>query len=361
VTSPSTSSAIVSGWAGSTNLGDELLGLALARKLTDRGVAPIVISTNPALTTSRLGVEAIAHSNWPAVAKSIRRADSLIMGGGGLIQDATSQLNLPYHLARPRLAGLVGTPFSAIGLGAGPVTSRAAKWMTRRVLNRARQVGVRDEGSAELLRSLGIDTPVVAADLALSLPLPAPGARDRIIVALRPPVPGGMRPVASRTHELDDAWVGAAAQALDRAASQTGLAVHFVPMQTDRDDAVHRQVADRMTSVVTHARPTIDTVLDELASGRVVVAMRYHGAIGALMGATPAVLVGYAPKVNSLAAEVGTGFQLVADGLDGIGDVAGAVGTVLEAGDDVAAGRDRLRNREQLNDRILDDLLEASR
>lgn len=353
--------AVVSGWAGSTNLGDELLGLALVRKLDARGVRPLVVSTSPDVTAGRLGTDVLAHGNWPAVWRAIRAANGLIFGGGSLIQDVTSHLNLPYHLARPRLAALAGTPFSSVGLGAGPVRTGIARSLTRRVLSRARQVGVRDAGSADLLRSFGVERVVVGADLALSLPTPTGTTSDRIVVSLRPPVPGGLVPVASRTHSAGEPWLAAAAAALDEAAGATGLGVHFVPMQTDRDDAVHRQVAERMHTAATHATPTLDSVLDDLASGQVVVAMRYHGAIGALMGSRPAVLLGYAPKVDSLAEEVGSGFALLDSDPGGLRGIPAALAGVLGTDEQVADGLARLRERERRNDDVLDDLLAVTK
>lgn len=352
--------AIISGWAGSTNLGDELLGLALIRKVQAAGADPVVVSIDPVLTRTRLGVDAIDHRRWPAIVGAIGRADALIAGGGSIIHDVTSHLNLPYHLARPRLAAALRTPFSAVGLGIGPLNTRPARWMTGRVLSRARAVGVRDQASADLLRELGVERVVVGADLALSLPIPAPTTTpDRIVVSLRPPIPGGLLPVASRPNRADERWVEEAAVALDRAAERTGLAVRFVPMQTDRDDAVHRQVAARMHSPVTHAAPTLATVLGELAACRVVVSMRYHGAIGALMGARPAVLLEYAPKVEALADEVGEGFALLGSQAADFAALPEAVVAVLGRDSAVAAGRDRLRLREQENDRIIDELLEG--
>jgi len=351
---------VISGWSGSTNLGDELLGLALVRKLEARGVEPLLISTNPSRTVKALSVKSISHSRWPQITSAIRAASAMIFGGGGLVQDITSQLNLPYHLARPRIAAAVRTPFSAVGLGIGPLTTGPAKFMARRVLNKARTVGVRDEASANLARSLGIKDVVTGADLALSLPLPDVSATDRLVVSLRPPVRGGILPVAGRSPNLDDDWIAAAADALDAAVDMTGLSVHFVPLQTDRDDIVHRRVSEQMRNPASHASPTLETVFDELASGRVVIAMRYHAAIGALMGARPAVLLGYDPKVDALAVEAGSGFSLIGSEADDFAGLANAVTGVLGRTNEVLEGRDRLRMREAVNDRIIDDLLDDS-
>ena len=354
-------SVTVAAWAGSTNLGDELVLAALVEKLRLRGVHPQILSIDPAGTRAVHGVPAVATRTLgnPLAA----RPAGVVLGGGGLLQDETSPLNLPYHLGRARLAALPRRPLAGIGLGAGPLGSRG-RWLVRRALSPAVAVSVRDAGSQELLRSLGV-TSTLAADLAVSLPTPQVGVEGRVGVALRPW--SGARttvPVArrrgSRTPPAPDWFVPGMAAALDEVAGRTGLAVHFVAMQRDRDDAVHRAVAERMGADATFATPDVGGAVAEVASCEAVVAMRYHAGVAALLGGRPAALIGYSPKVSSLAAEVPHGMvgitwsrtapRQLADGLLG----------VLGATDPVVEARERLRRRERGNDDVLDLLLDAA-
>ena len=350
-------------WAGSTNLGDELVLAALLEKLRRRGVAPRVLSIDPAATQAVHGVAASTTRALPDPRRP--RGAGVLLGGGGLLQDETSPLNLPFHLGRARLATAGGRPLAGIGLGAGPLTG-AAGVLVRRTLSRAVAVSVRDAGSQALLRSLGV-TSTLAADLAVSLPVPgepATPAAGRLGVALRPwKGTRSIVPVSRRRRSgaTTPPWfLPSMAAALDAVVGRTGLRAHFVAFQSDRDDAVHRGVAARMRTEATFASPDLVGVLAEVASCEAVVAMRYHAGIAALLGGRPAVLLGYSPKVSSLAAEVPDGMAGLRWGPGAPPAVADALVPLLGAGEAVLEARERLRARERANDDVLDRLLEAA-
>jgi polysaccharide pyruvyl transferase WcaK-like protein len=179
------------------------------------------------------------------------------------------------------------------------------------------------------------------------------------VVCLRPWGGSGTRlPAALRGDATPDAHVGALATALDRAAAETGLAVRFVALQHDRDDAFHRRVAERMTATCTFATPSLDGLLEEVAQASAVVSMRYHGGIASVLASRPVVLVGYASKVDALAVEVGRGARLLgwdpaelAAIPEALGEVHGQQAAVLDA-------RERLRERQRGNGEVLDHLLD---
>ncbi|MEX2658148.1 MAG: polysaccharide pyruvyl transferase family protein [Acidimicrobiales bacterium] len=355
------SSVTISAWAGSTNLGDELVLAALLAKLAARGASPVVLSVDPEGTTAAHGV---AASGLPALLRrGPGRPAGVLLGGGGLLQDLTSPLNLPFHLGRTLLATGRRGSFAGIGLGAGPISSRAGARLTGTALRPAVAVSVRDQGSVDLLSRLGIRASL-AADLAVSLPTPRVQVEGRVAVSLRPWTGGGgALPVAlrrrGRTPATPEWFAPAMAAALDEVAGRSGLVVHFIALQADRDDAVHREVADRMRSPVTFDVPDVHTVVDEVASCQAVVAMRYHAGIAALLGGRPAVLIGYSPKVPSLAAEVPGGMAGLAWDEASLAGLPAAVERVLDRGEAVVEGRERLREREQVNDQVIDRLLEA--
>lgn len=359
---------VVAAWVGSDNLGDELIFSGLVRKLRGRGAHVVVPSLRPGATESRHpGVRAIGHLDMPALHSALGQADALVFGGGGLLQNETSWFNLPYHLSRVCNARMRGTPFAAVGIGAGRLRGAFGPAIVRASLRGARGVAARDLESVELLRRIGVATATLAADLALSLPRPAAAPEDRIVACLRPWTgqPGRL-PVALRstTDLTTDDMVTRLAARCDEAARRLGLPVRFVAFQTGWDDALHRRVAERMTAPVEAIAPDLDDVLDEVARSRVVVAMRYHAAIAALLAGRPAVLLGYAPKVDALAGAFGDCGRLVPwtpEGLPGLGtavETVAVAGADPGSGDTLAAALARLRDAEAGNDRVLDDLLD---
>jgi polysaccharide pyruvyl transferase CsaB len=361
---PTGRTVVVAAWVGSTNLGDELVFAALAAKLAARGCTAVPLSVDPSGTATVHGVPAVGQGRILEAARTIGSAPAMVLGGGGLLQDETSPFNLPLHLSRPWLARLRRTPFAGVGLGAGPLTTRLGRTLARRTLGGAVAVSCRDDASADVVAGLGLPRPVVAADLALTLPRPRVEVEDRVVASLRPWTGrGSALPVALRRRSPEGpapSWfLDAMASGLDQVASRTGLAIHLVAFQGDRDDEVHRLVADRMARPVTTSCPDVHTIVAEVAAARVVVGMRYHAGICATIGGRPSVLVGYSPKVPSLADDLGGGSVGLEWDAGDLGRLAGAVETVLDRADEVETARERLLAREQGNDATLDQLLEG--
>jgi polysaccharide pyruvyl transferase CsaB len=315
---------LVCGWVGSTNLGDEVV-LAGVRAAIQAAFGPeasiAAVSTDPPATRASHGIAAIDHRRIDHVARAARAADLVILGGGGLIQDETSPFNLPYHLSRAWLASLGSTPWVGLALGVGRLDTALGRRLAT-TLRGAAAVTVRDRPSLELLADLGVPARL-GADAAFHLAARAPsddpepelegqtdGGREAIVVSLRPwSGPGGRLPVAwRRTPDgSEDTIVAPAAAALDRAARRTGLPIRLVAFQTDRDALLHERIATRMATPAELVVPDRAGALTEATRARIVVAMRYHAGIAAVLAGRQSVLVGYSPKVDALAGELGDG------------------------------------------------------
>lgn len=346
----------VAAWIGSKNLGDELVFRALTRQLVDRGAHVEALSTDPASTRSAHDVGARRRQS-----SLIRGTELTVLGGGGLLQDETSTLNLDLHLAPVWAARARREPVLGVGLGAGRLTTRGGRLRVRLALAGV-PVAVRDPASADLLADLGLERPVVAADLVFSLPAPVAEPADRIVACLRPW--GGRRhrlPARLRRHRPDDGFASGAARSLDELSRGLGLPVHLVAFDAPKDSPLHESVAQRMQATVTTSAPGLDHVLDEVAASRLVVAMRYHGGVAATLAGRPSVLVGYSSKVDSLAQDLGTGACGIRWTPGGPGDLAAAAEGVVDREDHVIEARDALVEREKGNGRVIDDVLDRIR
>ena len=353
---------LVSAWIGSTNLGDELIFRALVARLRERGIRPTAVSIDPAKTRREHGVEAVNHTNLPGIWRELRRADRLLFGGGGLLQDETGYWNLPYQLSRVVLARMANTPFGVYGVGAGAIHTRSGRFIVRHTLGPAVSTSVRDAASARVLEEIGLPGPTVAADPAFSLPGPEARATDRLVICLRPP-PGNTRLLpASMTSRngVDLVWAQAMARALDSAAAATGLQPHFVALQTDRDHQLHRSVAAHMHTAATFVQPTVDTVFDEVATGRAVIAMRFHGGVAAAVARRPVVLLPYSPKVQHLAADLSTGVEIVPPDPGAWHLIPKALQKTIRDPGDLDHRLGRMREKERNNTTALDQLLAAT-
>lgn len=350
-------STLVAGWVGSTNLGDELLYRSLRDQLRERGADPVAISTDPAATAREHGTAAVGHLDVPGWWRTVGTDGRLVFGGGGLLQDESSRLNVPYHLARVAVARTRGTPAVAVGLGGGELhaTSRA---LVRAALHGV-PIGARDAATVSQLRGLGLDVRRTA-DLAFHLAAPAVEARDELVVSLRPrPIAGSWRPAADawRAGLPDEAQTAAVAARIEAVAHAAGLDVRFVAFQADRDGVLHRRLADRMTRVtVTCVEPGLGEVLAEVARGRAVLAMRFHAAVAGLLAGRPVLAAAYSGKVAALAEDAPGTVHVLAAPLSQV--PGGALDAALRGdGDRRAQELAALRRREAGNGALLDALL----
>jgi polysaccharide pyruvyl transferase CsaB len=323
----------VAAWLGAGNLGDELLFLALRRELARVGLRPIALSLDPAETRELHGVSALPHT---AFVGAVRRTQGLVFGGGGLVQDQTSLLSPIYQLSRPLAARLSSRPSVAVGLGAGPLDSVLGRSAARAGLAASLDVVARDRPSVEVLRQAGVDARL-GADLVFLLDPPEPDLLDEIVVSLRPRFPrGGLVPGRLRRHQPDQhEFAAVVAGQLDALVSATGLEVVFVSMEPLRDDPLHRQIADRMHHPVRWRRPAPSGVLGAIGSARVVIASRFHAGVAAVLGRRPVVLLGYAPKVQALAADVGVGLRLLDHDTAAVGTLARTAAGLLSSAEGI--------------------------
>ncbi len=167
--------ALVVGFYGAPNVGDEVLLDLLVRRIRELGGEPVVASIDPSLTRRMHGVDAVQFANVGDIARALMHCDVLVMGGGGIFQDHhpfnLDAVYLPYAndisgYARPMLlARQLGVPTIVWGQGVGPLSSEGARTLVRELFQHAAAVSVRDESSKALLRQIGVDRDIlVAAD-----------------------------------------------------------------------------------------------------------------------------------------------------------------------------------------------------
>ncbi len=344
-------SVFVSAWVGAGNLGDELLLRRLHDRLRSAGADEItVVSLDPSATEALHPVRAVHPRALHRVVGAIRRADLVVVGPGGLLQDASSPFNLPYQLHRAMLARATGTPVLGMGLGADPMHRRGSGALLRLGLGGADAIAVRDEPSRAVLDPHRV-TAHATADLALATPTPDGGEPSpTLVVSLRPWRTGGRVPVRWQRHALSDEQVAVTAPALDQIASKHELAVRFVAFEPHTDHPLHLAIAERMEVASTCVVPTLDELVDTVADSRAVVATRYHAAIVGVVAERPVTAIGYAPKVRALADDLGAAMPIVTDDTTGLAQLPTAVaGALAVDATERHSGLATLRDREAAN------------
>ena len=119
---------------------------------------------------------------------------------------------------------------------------------------------------------------------------------------------------------------------------------------------MHEEVARRLKVSAELVSPGLEEAVAEVGRSRLVIAMRYHGAVAALLTDRPAVLIDYSPKMRSLAAE-GGGWAPLLDYRGLSPDrLRVAVGEAMERPERVAAAREEAQSRLAINRGALEEL-----
>lgn len=151
---------LISAFVGSYNLGDEAIAKVLMHKFTAADVRISVLSINPP-KTERLAADESVHvvaAGFKNFFKELRRNDALVLGGGGIIQDQSSVINMLYYFLQTLVASLLfRKPVYMAFVGVGPINSALSGWMLKLMSRYVVHAVVRDQQSASVLGSHGFD------------------------------------------------------------------------------------------------------------------------------------------------------------------------------------------------------------
>jgi polysaccharide pyruvyl transferase CsaB len=307
----------ISGYYGFRNSGDEAVLRSILLALEEQGAAqgvrvqPVVLSADPAWTSSMYGVEA-AHRMRPAdILRTLRGCDGLISGGGSLLQDATGTKTIPYYTGIMRLAQLLGKQTFAYAQGIGPVNRRWMDPLIRGVMRRSAYVSVRDAESADLLARIGVarERIEVVPDPVMGLPLPALPPANAWGSDSGTPIVG----VSLRSWREDGADLARAAEALIALSKRRSVTLRFLPFHTPSDVVTSQEMIARLRgklgegSSAELAAPGDDPqqMLLEVSRCDVLFGMRLHALIYAANRMVPMLGLSYDPKIDHFLHRIG--------------------------------------------------------
>ncbi len=293
---------VLAGYYGYRNWGDEGALAVLTARLSGSATRLVALSGDVAFTRQCFGIEAAPRNDLRQVRQAIEQSDALILGGGSLLQDATSLRSLIYYLLLIEWGLRAHGRVWLVGQGMGPFHRRISRWLVRRALNRVPFLSVRDESSAQLLRSIGVRTPIrIDADLTWALtPRPPhfelPHGKPCVGLAPRPwrDLPVQELFTTLCWHQIEAGWLPV-----------------LIPMQETQDRPLCEAIADAVQAR-TGVRPVIAPppahpaqLMGLMASLQAMVSMRLHGAIFAAAQRVPLLCIRYDPKVDALAKQIG--------------------------------------------------------
>lgn len=311
----------MSGYLGAGNLGDEALFAGMARGLAERGHTVEALSLRPAQTRRDHGVAAVHRLHGLPLALS--RADAVVSGGGGLLQDVTSARSLGYYLGVVRAARLARARVVVFGQSIGPLSPEGRRRVARALVGLP--IAVRDRPSQDLLGDLGLSSTLVA-DPALALPRPArAGPGEALLLIPRAGVPGATEALIRVARE----------------ARAAGERVAVLALESGEDEREADRIAGAADGAERWRADGPGQALARCAQASFVVSVRLHGLILATAARRGHVGVVYDPKVSGFLMESG-----------------GAAVSVPVAADDLVR---RVRRREPLADDRRASLLARAR
>jgi polysaccharide pyruvyl transferase CsaB len=288
--------AVLCGYYGKGNGGDEALLVSMLEMLPSN-VTPLVLSANPRATSKSYGVKSYDRMNSGSVVRALQESQVLILGGGSLIQDATSWQNSIYYGGLMGLARQFGLQTIAIAQGIGPVNKPLTRWIANRAFAGCAAISVRDPASQLLLNEWGIDC-TLAPDPVWSLaatPIPAIAS-----------IPGPKIAVTLRSHpQLTNQRLDLLSEALVELQATTGSHVLLVPFQPTTDLDIAEQIRAELTDNSQVVTLTDPKQLKGLFQGvDLAIGMRYHSLIMAAAEGCKCWAISYDPKVSKLMTEI---------------------------------------------------------
>jgi len=309
---------VISGYFGFSNLGDEVILSAMLQNsnllLESAGIRgyetiPVVLSAEPQNTSFRYDIKAVNRWNPLSVFLELLCARVFICGGGGILQEVTSRPTMFYYVSLIVLARLLGCIVVIYQQGIGPVRTPSGRLLLRTAAAFANRVIVRDKQSAQLLRNAGHNGPLyLGADIGWFwqdtgvLRRPEPDAQPWFRVAVC---------VSRQMLKRESHYAIADALAKFSRIINKQIKFVFIPFHKLEDTVPAMKVVEHLRERKPHLDIVIvewhnpDGVLEELSRVDVVVAMRYHAVVAAVLSGKPFVALSYDPKIENLLEELG--------------------------------------------------------
>lgn len=300
--------AVLCGYYGYGNCGDELIlqHIVEAQRARHGDVRLGVMTASGEAPDGTFGIRRYRPS---AVLRELRKSGALILGGGSLLQDATSRRSLIYYLSLIRAAERMGLPIMLYANGLGPLSTRSER-LCRRVFRSVDIISLRDRDSWNVVRAMNLPKTkvILGAD-------PVLNGKDTDTEKLAPLRRLALFPRGG-TRRADELALADSVAAL---AEHRGLDVAVAAMNPHEDRGAVRRITDRLTLRlhdanlhVTEASSDPDAILRLIGRSSLVVSERLHALILAFRADVPCIGIDRDPKIGAFLREIGQEHHLCA-------------------------------------------------
>lgn len=369
------------GYYGYGITGDDAILLAMVhdiRRFVPVAQFTITVKNELQVVPLPCDVQFLRFNDYPGLLQALQQCDVVVVGGGGVYNEystyrpeafGTYVPDFNVFCARiPILARAYGKPCAIYAVGVEPLFTDPAREDVRAAFTLADIVTVRDYGSRDILRSLGIKRRIhVHADPAVRLATILKNGSREHEKTQRPTVAVSLRHWNRQSRWDSEAseswWEPHLAKALDSFHDRHNASFVFMPFQTSPelgqsgdDMPVLQRVRScmRNQAAVDINPKTIDpTVAAQVISNSdLAICMRFHSAIMAISHAVPCVALDYSLKIQSVMTRARLGEYLIELRDDALGSMSAVLDrcyanrqTIRRHLETVAAGWDRRASR----------------
>ena len=327
--------ALILGWYGYDNLGDELLLDVISNQLFEK-INTIYYLCNPVARKDirRKSIIPISVTSRRTLFRLIKRlflVDLVVLGGGTYLRDIGEVKNLRFKLLLITLALLFRKKIVLWGGGLGPFSFHKNSRLLRFVLRRIDFVYLRDYDSVELYRSITGREAVLVPDPVFLLNrnlirsnFPEESRTLSIGLSLREwhAFNGEIKGDQFQKLLLEMAFF------LEKVLPGDMIRVVFFVFQNSPDDSMSndRQVFDQLRSLVKrdidweveYLDRNLSRVQEAYQKVNFFIGMRLHSLILALMMDLPTLAISYDPKVKGLFKQLGiSGYNVDYESIEG--------------------------------------------
>lgn len=281
--------AVLCGYYGFGNLGDELLAKAFISLYGKNGITAdrlAILSAEPEKSLSDHGIHAVDRWDFRQVWQVLHNSRTLLLGGGGLFQDRTSIRSCLYYWGVIRMALLAGCRVWMFGQSVGPLRSGFARFFARDGIRRCQVRVVRDRSSTNILANWGLDASM-APDPVLNLVSdPVESSRgEYILVNIRPWV----------DQNIPDSVFYKALEI----SSREKLPIRMVAMSPEDVGIVRNYLSlNNIKDIEIENVSSLEDVSRIWKRAKFAFGMRLHFCILSLLSGVPCLAVPYDPKVE---------------------------------------------------------------
>lgn len=297
--------AVISGYYGFDNSGDEAMLDSILRELREKkkDIRIMVLSKKPSETSKMYGVDSMARANPISLLRIFGRTGMLISGGGNLIQDLTSFQSMVYYTSLMRYAKFRGLKVMLYANGIGPLIRFSSVKMAGRVLDKTDVITVREPNSYDLLTKIGVRRPKlsITADPVVSFSKPDDGDIKKILKNHSIPTDRKTAVFSVRPWKgLEGTFEPVFAQIADYISEKYDMLPVFVPLNTKKDTKISGEIISMMShpAVLIENENRARNLVGVIANAELLIGMRLHSLIYASITSTPVIGVVYDPKVR---------------------------------------------------------------